>query len=130
MALRPPSDDKRPVFLNLAQIALPVTAFVSILHRVTGVVLILALPLVVYGMHTMLLPNATVGIFFLLPTALQKLISWGVVVSTMYHILAGVRHLAHDFSGHHSLVATRVSAYVVLLLWLIWMIIGAYKLWG
>ena len=29
--------DKRPVFLNLFQIHLPVTALVSILHRVSGV---------------------------------------------------------------------------------------------
>lgn len=130
MALRPPSDDKRPVFLNLTQIALPVTALVSILHRVTGVVLVLSLPLVVGVMRAVLLHPQDLNALMFLPQGLLNVVEWGVVVSVMYHILAGVRHMGHDFSGCHSLTATRLSAVVVMLLWLVWMVVGVYRLWG
>jgi succinate dehydrogenase / fumarate reductase cytochrome b subunit len=130
VALRPPSDDKRPVFLNLAQIALPVTALVSILHRITGVILVLGLPLAVCVMRAVLLHPQDLTAFIFLPQGLLKFMEWGVVVSLMYHILAGMRHMGHDFTGCHSLAATRFTAVVVLSLWLLCMVVGVYKLWG
>ena len=42
--------DRRPVFLNLAQIALPVGALTSIAHRVAGVLLAIGIPLGVYAL--------------------------------------------------------------------------------
>ena len=39
--------DHRPVFLNLLQIRLPVCALVSILHRVTGVAIVLFFPILI-----------------------------------------------------------------------------------
>ena len=41
----------RPVFLNLLQIRLPVGGVVSILHRATGVLLVLVLPWLLYGLQ-------------------------------------------------------------------------------
>ena len=40
--------DQRPVFLNLLQIRLPLGGVLSILHRVSGVLLVLAIPIFVY----------------------------------------------------------------------------------
>ena len=41
-------NDSRPYFLNLVKIRLPLPGFVSILHRVSGVLLFLSTPLLVY----------------------------------------------------------------------------------
>ena len=52
------SGDKRPIFLDLTVIYLPRTALVSILHRVSGIGLILSYPLMVvllYFYHIILI---------------------------------------------------------------------------
>ena len=43
--------NKRPVYLNLFQIRLPVAGVVSILHRITGVVMVISLPLSLYALQ-------------------------------------------------------------------------------
>ncbi len=43
-----PMSDHRPVYLNLLKIRLPVPGIVSFAHRITGVLLFLALPFAVY----------------------------------------------------------------------------------
>ena len=41
-------NDPRPVYLNLLKIKLPLTGIVSFAHRISGVLLFLALPFAVY----------------------------------------------------------------------------------
>ena len=38
----------RPVFLNLVKIRLPIAGVMSIIHRVSGVVMVASIPLVIY----------------------------------------------------------------------------------
>ena len=40
--------DKRPIYLNLFKIRLPLAGVVSFAHRISGVILFLALPFAVY----------------------------------------------------------------------------------
>lgn len=123
--------DDRPVFLNLLKIRLPVSALVSILHRITGVANILALPILVYLLLAVSLGSNDIVIFKFLPVLIVHLIEWLIVVSYMYHVLAGVRHLFHDFSGIHTLSATRLSSYVVLVVWGMWMLLALVRVrWG
>ena len=125
-----PSSDKRPVFLNLSQIHLPVTALVSILHRVSGVGMILSLPVVTLIMYVcMLSPAVYASMIKILEYDLAKVFMLLVLSGTMYHILAGVRHIYQDFSGAHGLVAARVSAVGILLLWAAWIAICVWRLW-
>ena len=125
-----PSDDNRPVFLDLTKIALPVTALVSILHRVSGVGMILGLPIMIAMMY------ATVagGVYHTYLTAslnytLVKIVLLLIVTGTGYHILAGIRHSFDDFIGSHSLRSARVSAWAILLLWLVWVALCVRRLW-
>ena len=41
----------RPVYLNLAKIKLPVPGLMSIMHRISGVLMVLAIPFVIYLME-------------------------------------------------------------------------------
>ena len=126
MVILKKTTDRRPVFLNLMQIRLPVCALVSILHRVTGVVIVLFLPILIFLMYEV----SSRSHFIVWPPAyhwVAKILELGVVWSFMYHALAGIRHMFHDFTGVHSLKSTVVSAYMVLFAWFIWILLTILK---
>ena len=86
-----------PVFLNLMQIRLPVTAIASILHRLSGVLLFLALPLIVYALQQSLHSpdsfDALMGQLGAFPVkVILAILSW----SLLHHLLAGLRFLLLD----------------------------------
>ena len=104
--------DGRPVFLNLLKIKLPLSGLVSILHRISGVLFFLGLPILIYMYQV--LPTYSNGsniyhIGF-------KVSVWLLIVAFQYHFLAGVRHMISDFFHMHSLKSANLSAIVVLLL--------------
>lgn len=88
---------KRPVYLNLLKIRLPVGGVLSILHRITGVLMILAIPLLIY-LLTLSLEGAegfsAVAAFLSsgAGTVLLFLGLWAV----FHHLLAGIRYLLID----------------------------------
>ena len=125
-----PSDDNRPVFLDLTKISLPVTALVSILHRVSGVGMILGLPIMTAMMYATVAGGASqTYLTAVLSTTLAKVVVLLIVAGTGYHILAGIRHSLDDFIGSHSLQSARLSAWAILILWLLWVILCVRRLW-
>lgn len=120
--------DGRPVFLNLFKIHLPVTALTSILHRVTGVVMLLAAPVLVFLLYGVAHDVSILRVVNLCPQSLLLVFEFGVVVAFMYHILAGLRHLFHDFTGSHSLDSTVISSWVVLSVWAVWCLYSFLRL--
>lgn len=106
----------RPVFLNLLQIRLPLTGWVSIIHRVTGVVLFLALPVPLYLLQLSLSGeegfqrvSAWLGQWPL--KVLLLLLMWWF----LHHLFAGIRVLLLDLEVGIDLAAARRSARWVLL---------------
>ena len=101
----------RPVFLNLARIRYPVGAVASIGHRISGVLLVLALPFAVWALQRSLEDDSfqieTNGLIRL-PAAL---LAWAAA----HHLFAGVRHLLTDVGIGASLPAARASAYAALI---------------
>ncbi len=105
---------RRPVFFHLLQIRLPVTAIVSIGHRVSGVVLALSIPALAYLLQLSLRSAESfsqVAAFFReLPVrVVVVLLVWALA----HHVLAGVRHLLFDIHVGTGLRAARVSAWLV-----------------
>lgn len=105
----------RPVFLNFARIRFPVGAIASIGHRLSGLMLVLALPFGVLALERSFSDEAAFS--SLLEAARSPagrmavvLIAWGCA----HHVLAGIRHLLSDVGVGASLAASRASAYVVL----------------
>ena len=129
MAILKKSTDSRPVFLNLLQIQLPVTALVSIMHRISGVIMIILLPVLLVAFLGVTVDPGFLVVFQMLPSPVVKLCTATIVLTYMVHILAGLRHLWHAFSGSHTLQSTRYSAYFVLGLILFWLMLVGYKLW-
>lgn len=109
------NNKKRPVYLNLFLIRLPVAGVVSILHRVSGVVLVLSLPLALLALQRSLQSaedyRVVTGWFTLLPVRGLMLL---LAVAFAHHFLAGIRHLLLDVDIGITRRQARVSAWLVL----------------
>ena len=90
--------DNRPFFLNLVKIRLPVTGFVSILHRISGMLMFLAIPFSIYLFDISLQGNSGFNdVVNILQHPLVQLISLVLLWSIIHHLFAGIRFLLTDF---------------------------------
>jgi succinate dehydrogenase / fumarate reductase cytochrome b subunit len=105
---------RRAVFFNIFQIAMPVGAVTSILHRISGVVLALGLPLLAWmlqqSVHS---AQAYAHLTQLLTSWPQKIALVVFTWALAHHILAGVRHLLSDIDIGSLLPAARRSGWFV-----------------
>ena len=114
--------DHRPVYIDLRKINLPVSALISITHRLSGMyVFFITLPLMLaliyfstesedsFNELSLFLKNYK---FILSLIVLSFCILW-------YHILSGVRHLIMDAHIGESLLASKYSAIFTISLWII-----------
>ena len=105
----------RPKYLNLFQIRLPVPGLISILHRVSGAVLFLLLPLLLALFEWSLESPQTFAHFKQVFSHWAiKLILIGGVWAYLHHLCAGIRHLALDLDYGTELAAARASSWTVL----------------
>ena len=105
---------RRPVFLDLTRIHLPVTAVISIVHRITGVLFFLFIPLLVYVFALSLSSQqgyeAVSGI---LDRWLVRLVVVVMLWGFAHHFLAGIRYLLIDIDIGVGRESSRVSAWCV-----------------
>ena len=108
------SKDARPVNLDPRTISLPITAVVSILHRVSGIGLFLFLPLLLCALNCSL---KSADSFAKLQAFLQTVGGKGIlflfIVTITYHIVSGIRHLIMDMGFLESVTAMRATAFTV-----------------
>jgi succinate dehydrogenase / fumarate reductase cytochrome b subunit len=104
---------RRPVFLNLLRIRMPVGAWTSIGHRISGVILAASVPVAMWLLELSLRDaSGYARARALLASPAGKAAAIIVAWSLAHHVLAGVRHLASDFQIGSSLAAARRSAWV------------------
>ena len=105
-----------PVFLKLAQIRFPIGAIASIAHRVSGVLLFIALPVVSVLLDTSLRDEAGFASVRDLISSPLAVVAAGVLVwALVHHVLAGIRHLLMDVGIGGELERARASARLVLI---------------
>ena len=111
-------DKKRPVNLDLGTIALPITSYVSILHRASGVIMFFAVAVLLWLLESSLASEASFNeLSNLFNNPLCQIIVWGTLAALAYHSVAGMRHMIMDFGvGEDSFQAGRLSAWVALAL--------------
>lgn len=99
-----PVIDKRPVNLSIPSIHFPVTAIVSILHRISGLLLILAFGAFLYLLHFSLAsPEDFEKVVAALRRPSCQLGIWVLLSALAYHSCAGIRHLIMDVGIGESL---------------------------
>ena len=112
---------RRPTFINLLLIKLPITAISSITHRVSGIVnFFIAIPtFILLFLTDYLLANDLNWSSEKFNFEVKLLISVSVL-SITYHIFSGLKHLVTDFSNYgHELNEAKSSAVVVFILTLL-----------
>ena len=123
----PQNTQQRPVYRNIhvTQIAsyrLPPAGIVSILHRVSGVLMFLLLPFVIWLFVVSLsseisyerFTNAFVAGVGFVPAWFVKLVVLALIWSYLHHAIAGVRHLWMDVTHNVGLRQGHVSALLTL----------------
>lgn len=108
--------DNRPKHLNLFKIHLPITGIASINHRISGLILFLAIPLSLYLFQLSLTSEtAYKEALSFLSSPWIKLVSVILVWSFVHHILAGFRFLLIDQNIGVTLSLSRKTAWGVVL---------------
>ena len=143
--LAPSAAKKRPEFRNINAITdlttyrLPPAGIVSILHRVSGVLMFLLMPFIIWMFDTSVSSEYSfarfravfeIGVGFV-PGWFFKLVALALIWAYLHHFIAGLRHLWMDVShaavskefGHSSAIATLASSVILTL------VLGA-KLFG
>lgn len=108
--------DTRPVNLNLMQIKFPIPAIASILHRLSGIVVFLFIPLLLWALkYSLTSPEDFMRMKAVLNIFWVKLALWAFLAAFVYHLLAGIRHLAMDLGHGETLTGGRVTAWFVII---------------
>ena len=121
---------KRPEFRNINALRdlptyrLPAAGWVSILHRVSGALMFILMPFIIWMFDTSISSEIsfarfaaafTVGIGFV-PGWFIKLVTLGLIWAFLHHFIAGVRHLWMDINHAVSKEFGKSSAIVTLAL--------------
>jgi len=109
-----PNKNDRPVFLDLTRIHMPVNALVSIAHRVSGLLLFLAIPLVILTLSLSLRDeDGYAQVQALFDGVAMKLLAWLVLWALAHHVLAGLRFLLIDLGVGVDRDSSRRGAWLV-----------------
>ena len=109
---------QRPVNLDLTTIKMHPAANASILHRVSGVMMVFAIGILLLTLSTSLssaegfeqIQGYLDGFFF-------KFIIFGCLSALTFHVLAGVRHLFMDLGHFEELDSGNKTAKLIFGLW-------------
>jgi succinate dehydrogenase / fumarate reductase cytochrome b subunit len=115
----------RPVFLDLWRIKLPIAGVVSILHRISGVLMVLTIPVAAILFHAALSgPDGFVLAAGILDFWLVKLVLLVLAWSLLHHLFAGIRYLLLDLGLGLDRSAARRSAMIALVAAIAVLVIG------
>lgn len=106
--------DNRPVNLDIGTIRLPITAYASIMHRVSGVAMVVASFILLWALDRSLASAETFeGLAVLLASPLVRGVAWAISVALIYHSLAGLKHLIMDFGIGETMTGGVLGARIV-----------------
>ena len=138
---RPPRREFRNInaFTDLTTYRLPPAGIVSILHRVSGVLMFLLMPFIIWMFDSSVSSEISFAKFkavfnngfSFVPGVLVKLVALALIWAYLHHFIAGVRHLWMDVS--HAAVTKEFgqsSAIVTLALSVLLTVVLGLKLFG
>ena len=123
---------------DATQYKLPPSALVSILHRISGLIIALLLPFVIWLFDKSLTSEISfdefrgaflAGIGFV-PAFVVKLVTLVLVWAFLHHFCAGVRHLYFDITHNTTKEVGRVTALATLVVSLVLTVVLGAKLFG
>jgi succinate dehydrogenase / fumarate reductase cytochrome b subunit len=120
----------RPKNLNLFTIRFPIPAIASILHRISGFILFLFIPFILWGLHLSLASQESFDNLRQVFTSPGiKFVIWVSLSAFIYHFIAGIRHLLMDINIGEELKSGKFSASLTIALSAILIILTGVWLW-
>ena len=106
----------RPVNLDISTFRLPITAYVSILHRVSGVAnVFIALALIWILSQSLASEDSYEYVIELTNLTSVKVVLFLILANLIYHSCAGMRHLIMDMGvGEDSFKSGKISAFAMI----------------
>tara|TARA_B100001540_G_C15464761_1_gene487294 strand:- start:256 stop:636 length:381 start_codon:yes stop_codon:yes gene_type:complete len=113
----------KPVYINLLKIQLPLSALLSITHRVSGMLIFfLVLPVSAYILNLLLESSDSFVLFMDSYNAsifIRTFVLFNILVFE-YHVIAGIRHMLMDFHLiSETLSSSNTSAMAALILFFV-----------
>ncbi|WFF38725.1 succinate dehydrogenase, cytochrome b556 subunit [Moraxella nasibovis] len=110
----PAVKSNRPINLPLSQVIAvnsksPI-AMASILHRVSGIVLFLLVPVMLCALQTSL--SSPEGFASVFDNIAVRFVAWVFVAATAYHFVMGVKHLLADLGCNEEFKSGKTAAIV------------------
>lgn len=120
----------RPRYLDLFRIRLPLPGWVSILHRASGLLLFLAIPLMLYSLEASLSSSREFdALRQMFDSKPAKLIELVLLWALLHHLFAGIRFLLLDLGIGASLGSARAASRWVLAASLALTLYSGFMLW-
>lgn len=95
----------------------PLIAIASIIHRISGVIVFLLIPYLLWLLGTSLSsPEGFACVFAFGDQFWLRILSWIVLSALVYHLLAGIKHLLMDWGLFESMISGRAASVMVLIL--------------
>ena len=113
----------KPVYINLFRIQLPLSALLSISHRVSGILIFfLVLPVSAYILNLLLASQDSFSSFvdvFNSSVFLRTFVLFNILIFE-YHVIAGIRHMLMGFKlVSETLSASNTSAITALIVFFV-----------
>lgn len=107
----------RPVHLNVLAMHFPLTAWVSIAHRLSGLWLFCMMPLLLFALEQSLLSASSFcQLKAVLSAPIYKILFLSLLAALCYHSVAGLRHMVMDFRrGTNKIKSTRSAALTIVI---------------
>ena len=108
-------DNKNPLSPHIQIYSWNISSLISISHRITGVLNILALTLICFWITSMLLGSVSYEfIYSILNSFFGKFLVIAITWSFSFHILSEIRHLFWDIGYGFELTTSKISGIIVI----------------
>jgi succinate dehydrogenase / fumarate reductase cytochrome b subunit len=126
-----PKPTRRPVYLDLPRIRLPLPGIVSILHRISGALLFLVgIPVLLAGVAWSLGSAESYAAMKSAASApAAKIVLLGLAWAYLHHFCAGIRYLLLDLHRGIELAPARRSSVIVFVISLTLTLAVGVRLW-
>jgi len=109
------NDSKNPLSPHLQIYKWHISSLLSITHRISGVINLLALILIFFWLLFLSLGESNYELFLIsINNFLGKFILIGFTWSMIFHLLSGIRHLVWDFGYGFELKTSKISGLIVI----------------
>lgn len=122
---------KRPVNLDLTAFRFPLPALTSIVHRISGVFLLIGFGFLLWMFNLSLESSqGFADVQAVLNSGLAKFALWVTLSAVLYHFVAGIKHLLMDAGIGETLEGGRIGAVAVVVIAGVLIVLTGVLLWA